>query len=238
MKLANPLYYPVAVLIGAIALVVGVRLANVPRLLMLPLAVGMTTISAALLKAREPETFGLESPELARELQAVQQQARVLVERADAFRAEATGLLTDSGQVELLGVVQYACDYTHEMPNKINQLAQRLQGANSLLSVSELEHQLRAVETRICSSSGVAQQQLNSLADSLRHNIQLARQGEDARQARLVSLSTLILDAASVLQTMQNKLRTADLTNAEEALALRSLSTEFKTAQDNVDLLT
>lgn len=238
MKLANPLYYPLGVLVGAIALVVGVRLANLPRLLMLPIAVGITTIGAAFLKAREPETFGLDNPELARELQAVQQQAGVLIERADAFRAEATQLLSDSGQVELLGLVQYACDYTHELPAKINQLAQRLQGANSLLSVPELERQLHTVEARIDSSAGVGQQQLTSLAASLRHNIQLARQGEDARQAQLVSLSTLILDAAGVLQTMQNKLRTANLTDVNEASALRSLSTEFKAAQENVDLLT
>jgi hypothetical protein len=238
MKLANPLYYPLAVLLGAIALVVGVRVANLPRLAMLPIAVGITAIGAAFLKAREPETFGLDSPELAQELQAVQQQARVLIERADTFRAEASRLLTDSGQVELLGVVQYACDYTHELPSKINNLAQRLQGSNSLFSVPELEQQLTTVEARIGSSSGVAQQQLTNLAASLRHNIQLARQGEDARQAQLVNLSTLIVDAASVLQTMQNKLRTADLTKAEDALALRSLSTEFKDAQDTVDLLT
>lgn len=237
MKLANPLYYPLAVLLGAIALVVGVRVANLPRLAMLPIAVGITTIGAAFLKAREPETFGLD-PELAQELQAVQQQARVLIERADTFGAEASRLLTNSAQVELLGVVQYACDYTHELPSKINNLAQRLQGSNSLFSVPELERQLTTVEARIGSSSGVAQQQLTNLAASLRHNIQLARQGEDARQAQLVNLSTLIVDAASVLQTMQNKLRTADLTNAEDALALRSLSNEFKAAQDNVDLLT
>ncbi|MBD2460685.1 hypothetical protein H6G89_06480 [Oscillatoria sp. FACHB-1407] len=237
MPLANPLYYPFAVLIGAIALVVGVRVVNVPRVVMVPTAIVVATVGAAVLKAREPETLGLDNPELERELQEVRQQAIALVERANLFREEATRLLTTSGQIELLATVQYACDRTAELPAKIDQLVSRMHGSDSLLSVTELQQQLQEVEAKVEHSSGAARSQLVKLEASLEHNIQLARQGQDARQAQVVSLSTLILDAAGVLQALQNRLRTADLTNVTEAMELRSLSDELRATQENVDLL-
>ena len=55
MVLANPLNYPLAVLFGVIILVLGVRVANAPSLLMLPLAAGIATAGAAVLKARQPQ---------------------------------------------------------------------------------------------------------------------------------------------------------------------------------------
>lgn len=235
MKLANPLYYPVAVLAGAIALVVGVRVAKLPSVVMLPASVAIATLGAAALKAQEPETLGL--PTLEPELIAVRQQAALVANKSSDFMSEATRLLTSVNQLELLGNVQYACDRAKELPTKIDQLIQRIQGADSLLSVTDLQQQLNEVEAKLQKSSGAAQVQLSKLADTLRRNIQLARQGQDSRQAQVTSLSTLIQDAAGVLQELQNKLRTADLTNASETMELRSLSEELKFAQENVDLL-
>lgn len=237
MKLVNPLYYPLAVLVGGIALVVGVRVAQLPSLVMLPVAAGVATAGASLLKSREPETFNLDNPELERELQAVRTAARLLAERANALRLEATKLLTDSFQVELLASVQYACDRAGELPAKIDQLARRLYGGDSLLSVSDLQQQLVNVDVQIKSSSGVAKEQLQQLYASLQRNIQLAQQGQDAREAQVVSLSTLIQDSAGVLQELQNKLRNADLNDSAQTMELRSLSDELKSFQENVDLL-
>lgn len=235
MKLVNPLYYPVAVLAGAIALVVGVRVAKLPSVVMLPSAVAIATLGAAALKAQEPE-IGLD-PALEPELIAVRQQAALVANKASDFMDEATRLLTRVNQLELLGNVQYACDRAKELPTKIDQLIKRIHGADSLLSITDLQQQLNEVEAKLQKSSGAAQVQLTKLADTLRRNIQLARQGQDSRQAQVTSLSTLIQDAAGVLQELQNKLRTADLTNASEAMELRSLSEELKFAQENVDLM-
>lgn len=237
MKLANPLDYPLAVLVGAIAFVLGVRVAQLPSAAMLPAAAAIATVGAAVRRTQEPEVLELDNPVLERELQAVHQQAQLLVDKASALRAEATRVLTDLAEMELLGAVQYTCDRTSELPNKVDQLARRLHGADSLLSVDDLQRQLSDVETRLRSSTGVAREQLQKLADSLRRNIRLARQGQDTRQAQVLSLSTLISEAAGVLQELQNQLRTADLTSAEETLKLRSLSDEFKSYQENVDLL-
>ena len=237
MKIANPLHYPLAVLCGGVFLVIGVRIAKLPSWIALPGAALIATAGGMALKAREPETLGLGNPLLEREVQSVREKVQILTAQADALKAEATRLLTDANQLELLGTVQFACDRAHELPAKIDQLARRLQGSDSLLSVADLQKQLAGVKAKLASSSGSAQEQWGKLADSLNRNIELAKQGEDARQAQIVSLSTLISDAAGVLQQLQNKLRKADLNNDSEATELKALSEEFRGFQENVELL-
>ncbi|WP_293022721.1 MULTISPECIES: hypothetical protein [unclassified Moorena] len=95
---------------------------------------------------------------------------------------------------------------------------------------------MQEVEAKKTKSSGVARQQLQQLATSLQHNITLARQGEDARQAQVIALATLITDTAGVLQQLQNRLRTSNLEDAQTVEELRSLSTELAGFQDNMAL--
>ena len=237
MKIANPLYYPLAVLGGGIFLVMGVRIAKLPSWVALPSAAMIATAGGMALKAREPENLYLGNPALAREVQSIRQKVQVLTKQADDLKAEATRLLTAANQMELLGTVQYACDRAHELPAKIDQLARRLKGSDSLLSVEDLQKQLGEANAKLASSSGAAQEQWSKLAVSLNRNIELARQGEDARQAQIVSLSTLISEAAGVLQQLQNKLRKANLSNVSEATELQTLSEEFRGFQENVELL-
>lgn len=236
MKLANPFYYPLAVLVGSIALVIGVRGLQAPKMAALPGAAAIATLTATLLKAGERQSIELE-PALEQELQSVRQQAQQLAVKATDLHTEATRLLTQVNQIDLLGTVQYTCDRVQELPAQINQLAQRLHGSDSLLSVSDLHQQLQAVKAKRAASSGVAQAALETLASSLQANIQLAQQGQDARQAQVFSLSTLLSNTAGVLQSLQNKLRTADLSNSEETLAVRSLSNELTDLQKSLDLL-
>jgi len=237
MKLANPLQYPLAVLAGGIFLVGGVRLARLPNVVAIPAAVAIAIGGAAVLQSREPDTVELTNKAINREFQQVRQQAVTLGTRADELNEEATKLLTASDQIELLGVVQYACDRTQELPQKIDQLALRMEGNDALLSVDDLEKQLKQAETKVRNSKGIAQEQWGKLANSLKRNIALAKQGEDARQAQLANLSTLIAESGGVLQQLQNKLRTADLTSSVAADELRELSDEFKGFQENVDVL-
>lgn len=237
MKFANPLYYPLPILIGAIALVFGVRVAKLPSWIMLPVAGAIATAGAAVRQGQEPETFNLDNPALARELLAVREQAKRLAEKAIDLRAEAARLLPDSLHLELLASVQFACDRATELPQKIDALAQRMQGSDSLLSPEDLRQQLVSVQTKLKTSSGMVKGQLNQLAQSLQHNIQLAQAGEDSRQAQIANLSTLILDSAGILQAMQNKLRSPNLADAQQTAELRSLSDELSIFQENVDLL-
>ncbi|MEM8807118.1 MAG: hypothetical protein AAGF01_13930 [Cyanobacteria bacterium P01_G01_bin.38] len=237
MKLANPLHYPLAVLAGGLFLVVGVRLVRLPSMVAIPGAAAIATAGATFLKTREPIAIELDNPALSKELQAVRQQAQQLTQTADLLKTEATQVLTTAHQMELLGTVQYACDRTEALPTQIDQFARRMQGKDSLLSVTDLEKQLKDAQLKIQTSSGVAQMQWQNLAHRLEQNITLAQQGEDTRQAQLAQLSTLIAEAGGVLQQLQNKLRTTDFTSAVATEELKDLSDEFKSFQESVEVL-
>ncbi|MGF1512584.1 MAG: hypothetical protein ACFB5Z_02650 [Elainellaceae cyanobacterium] len=237
MKLANPLYYPIPVLVGAVVLVVGVRVLRQPSVVVVPAAAAVATAGAMLRKGQEPESFGLNDPALESTLQSVRQQAVAVAEKSHALREEATRLLTQAEQLELLSAVQYASDRAEELPVRIDELARRMRGGKSLLSVEDLQRQRQEAERQAKSSSSVAREQWLKLVSTLSRNIQLAREGQDARQAQVVSLSTLTLEAAGVLQKLQNELRTADLTDISQANEVRALSDEFASVQENLDLL-
>lgn len=237
MKRANPLAYPLAVLAGGVFLVAGVRLIRLPSFIALPGAIAIATAGAAVLKGRKPETLGLDNPNLEKELQQARQQVMQLVEQANGLKAESVDLLTETHQVELLGIVQYACDHIQDLPDKLEQLIKRLNSKGALLSVDDLQKQLREAEQKQRTSTGVAQAQWSRLVESLQRNIELAQQGEDTREAQVVSLSTLIVDAAGILQQLQNKLRSSDLTSDRQTDELRELGLELNNMQENMDVL-
>jgi hypothetical protein len=239
MKWVNPLYSPLSVLIGCGIMILGVRFLKAPSIIVVPIALTVTTLSATVLTPKLKVKAARPTPNLAlaQELADIRQQAQILALKAEEIKGEAKQTLDDSGFVGLLGTVQYACDRTSELPAKIDRLAQRLQGEDSILSVTELQRQLQDVQHKLAHSSGVAQAQLQKLAESLRKNIQLAQEGQDARQAQVANLLTLILDSAGVLQTLQNQLRTVDLADAAQATELQHLGEELREFQENLDLL-
>jgi hypothetical protein len=237
MKLVNPLHYPLAVFLGGIVLVLGVRLGQLPNFIILPTAAAIATGGAIFLNSKRTVSLNIDNPALVQEIQSVQQQAKLLAQKAEALRTEAKQLLADSSQLELLVAIEYACDRTGELPAKIDRLVQRLQGSDSLLSVTELQQQLTEVKTKKSKSSGVARQQLERLAIGLENNLKLARQGQDARQAQVISLATLAIESAGILQQLQNRLRTANLEDNEEIQELKSQIEELKSRQESVDIL-
>ena len=237
MKLANPLAYPLAVLAGGVFLVAGVRLVRLPSFVALPGAIALATAGATVFKSRAPESLGLDNANLEKELQQARQQVTQLVEQATGLKAESVDLLTETHQVELLGIVQYACDHIQELPAKLEQLIKRLNRKGAILAVDDLQKQLREAEQKQRTSTGVAKAQWSRLVASLQRNIELAQQGEDAREAQVVSLSTLIVDAGGVLQQLQNKLRSADLSSDRQTDELRELGLELNNMQENMDVL-
>ncbi|NJM19444.1 MAG: hypothetical protein HC907_12435 [Richelia sp. SM1_7_0] len=237
MKLANPLHFPIAILAGGITLVIGVRLAQFPSTIMLPIAAGIAYSGAVYLKSRQPESFNLDNPELERELQAVRASAVALASKANDLKSEAAKLLTDSFQIELLAAVLSSCNRAEELPKNIDNLARYLQGSDSLQSVSELRDRLAEVQRKISVSSGLAKQHLSQLEASIKRNIKLAQEGQDTRVAQIVSLSTQIQDFAGVLQKMQNKLRTTDLSDPNQLEELQVVADELSSLRDNVYLL-
>jgi hypothetical protein len=236
MKLANPLNYPVAVLIAGIALFLGVRVVNLSSKIVLPTTVLMAFVGSAIL-AKDNSQIDLENKLLEKELKSVQQEANLLVNKAEELRLEAKKLLHDSWQIDLLTAVEYACDRTLELPKKIEALSNKISGGDSLLSVEELEKKLLDIRKKKKSAQGIARTQLEKIEASLQRNINLAKQGESARQAQVFSLTNLITDSAGILQQLQNKFRTADLTNSAELKDIQILSEELSTMQENNYLL-
>ncbi|EAW38486.1 hypothetical protein L8106_06784 [Lyngbya sp. PCC 8106] len=156
------------------------------------------------------------------------------------MRQEANKLMNKTSfNIDVLVAVQDICDRTIELPQKIDKIAERLPEQESLLSVNELEKQLLEVKSKIRSSPGMTRQNLErfKLAASLEQNMALAQAGQDTREAKIISLSTSIQNSAGVLQKLQNKLRTADLSNSKDLQELRSLSNELNDYQANLDIL-
>ena len=237
MKLANPLYYPISVLAGAIALVIGVRVLQLPNVVIVPSAVAIATLGAAIRKGQEPEFLGLDDPQLEQQINSIRNQASTLATRAHGLREEAARLLTGADQMDLLSTVQYACDRAEELPRNIEHLAKRMRGNESLLAPRELQRQLNDAQAQALSSTGVAKDQWEKLASTLEWNLNLSQEGKDARQAQVVSLSTMIVQSAGVLQQLQNRLRTADLSDRTQSDEVRSLSNTFNSVQENLSFL-
>ena len=237
MKIANPLNYPLAVLVSAVFLVVGVRMKNISIAIMLPAAAAIAIGGATVLQAQsERQIYGLDRLKI-REIQAIKQQAQSIAEKAEILRAESEKNLTESTQIQLLTAVQYGCNLALELPEKIERLANRLHGSDSLLSQNEVQKQLTEVRAKLTNSSGAARQKLTELTASLENNLKLAREGRDAREAQITALSTLVSNSAGILQQLQNQLRTSNLNNSERIEELLLLSDELKSIQENVDLL-
>ena len=237
MKLANPLYYPIAVLAGGLFLVAGVRFFRLPNVVVLPAAIAIATGGAAVIKSREPDAQKIAQQQIQRELQILYTSAKHLAKTAEILRQEANQLLSSSFEMDFLVAVQGASQRAIELPSKIDELGRRINGANSLLSVSDLQQQLREVETKRSSSSGIARQHLDRLINSLQRNIQLAREGQNARNAQITSLHTLIQDSSGVLQKIQNTLRTADLADSQQIRELQAYTDELTSLQDNFAFL-
>ncbi len=238
MKLANPLYYPIAVLAGGVILVAGVRFFGLSNVIALPASVVVATAGAAVMKSREPDAEKIAQQQIQRELEILRSSAKILAEKAQTLNEEANKLLSSgSYQLDLLVAVQEACQRAIELPIKIDELGRRIHGANSLLSIKDLQQQLQEVENKRSSSSGIARQNLEQLINSLQRNIVLATEGENARAAQITSLYTLIQDSAGVLQQIQNQLRTADLTDSEQIMELQASTDELTSLQDNFAFL-
>lgn len=238
-RLANPLQYPLVVLVAGLVLVMGVRVVGLPNYVIIPVAGAIAAGGASLRKSQLPEPLLIDNPALAKELEMVRKTAQDVAEKAEVLREEANRVLTSTSlQLDLLTQVQYACDRAKELPNQIDSLSRKFQGSNSLLSVSELEQQLADIQNKLSQSSRASRQQLESLQASVQRNIKLAQQGEDARQAQVISLNTSIQNLAGVLQQLQNKLRNADLGDDQAVNELQNLSEELNSLQENVDILT
>lgn len=236
MKFTNPLHYPVAVLIGSIVLFIGARFIQLPNIIILPVAIGIIIAGAIYFHQREVKALNVENRELEREIKTVNNSALILASQAKEVRLEATKVLTDVFQVDLLATLQISCSQVIEAPNKIDTFLRCLQNSKSLLSVQDLQQQLSEVERKIL-STGSTKRHLSELAESLRRNIKLAKEGRDTRLVQVYSISTQIQNSAGILQQIQNLLVSLNTSDYQKNQELQSLVNQLTNSQENLDLL-
>jgi len=240
MKIVNPINYPLAILIAGISLFLGVKIVKLSNFIILPSSIVIAVIGSTFLAHNNQQNnsnIDLDNKALETELNQAKKEAQLLVNKAENLRLEAKKLLHDSWQMDLLTAVEYSCDRTLELPQKIEDLSRKLSGGDSLLSVEELQEKLANIKKRKKSADGVALEKLQQIELSLIRNITLAKEGQSAREAQVFSLTNIITESAGILQQLQNKLRTADLTNSQELNALQVLSQELVILQENAYLL-
>lgn len=240
LKGVNPLDYPLAMLLGGLVLVLGVRGLQLPSVVILPVAGGVAGAGAIVRRSQEPEQLNLGDPALESHLQTVLAQAANLVTQAEQLRQEAGDRLTEAHQLDLLVAVQLVCDQAQDLPQKIKDMARKLRKKDTLVSIKTLEQQLKQAQAQRQQCSGDAQKQWQKLIQSLQRNIELAQQGDDVRQAQVISLSNLILETLEVLQQLQLQLHQSNLssTHATNTAHLSALSETLTQCQKNLDLLT
>ncbi len=192
--LANPFYYPFAVLVGGIILITGTRFLSLPQFIILPTSIAVTTVGASVLKTKEEQ---LATQKLRQDLTNLKKSAQTLVSQAESLKQEAhTILSTDNFDINLLVDIQQVCDNACLLPVKIEQLSQKLSTNQALLSIEELQQQLAEVKLKLSSSSEVEKEHLERLSQQLEKNIQLAQTGKDTRQAQIINLQLLIQETA------------------------------------------
>lgn len=237
MKIVNPLNYPLAILCACLCLIFGARIVKISPWLVVPITISFSFISAGYLAQKEPVKIELNNPILEKELNNAKIQAELLINKAENLRLEAQKLLQNSSEMDLLTAVEYTCQRTLELPDKINKLTEKLAGGDSILSSQELNQQLEQVKIQQKNSKGRALIQLQQLENTLQNNLQLVREGQDAREAQVFSIVTIITEFAGVLQQLQNKLRSANLDNSEEIQELKDLNNELNNFQKSMDVL-
>jgi len=75
LKVANPLHYPLAVLAGGVVLFLGVRVARLPSLVVIPAAIAVAGVGTVIRHQQEPALPPGVSPRLEQALRQTRQQA-------------------------------------------------------------------------------------------------------------------------------------------------------------------
>lgn len=238
VKLANPIYYPIAIFVGGVVLVVSIRVISLSNYIALPLAITITTLSASVLNSTQFNPQKSLKQQLQLELENAQSSSKYLAEKAEELRKDADVLLTQhSFQMESLIAIQETCDRAVEISAKIDPFLQHLTQSSHRLSLPKLQQQLREVQRRMKLSANIEHQQLEKLAETLQRHIHLAKQEKINKNVLLFTLSTTLQDSAGRLQQLSSKLQNSNLETLEELQDIHSFILNINRCQDNVEIL-
>lgn len=236
LKLANPIYYPIAVALGGITLVLGVRLLRVPNPIIIPSAVGVTLLGSSFLKSQELDAEGQLQKTLEQDLNAMETFSETLGIQSEQVRQEVSQKLAQESQhLDTLVKVQEVCDRFSQFPTKIRNLTQKMIQKKSLLSWEELSQKKTEVDEQITLSSGESRQQLEQLSATLADNLAQVKQGLDSRQSQVIYLNTLLQTSAGNLQELYNNLHNYSGNNAEKIEQINQTLLKIEDQQNKLE---
>lgn len=239
VKLTNPFDYPLAILVGGIVLVAGVRFLKTPNLVILPTAAIVATATAVYCKSREPDPEKSARREVEKELTSLKASGQSLAEKAEAVRRETGQLLgQEADYLELLVRIEEACSSMADIPHRLEELERRLPRSAAVLSLAKLEADLDSARARLTNSTGIARQQAGELVESLERNLELVRTSGSVNLAKLLNLRVMIENTAGILQELQNKIRLSSRPDRERVREVEELCDRLRGARSNLDILT
>lgn len=237
--LVNPLDDPGAVAAAGVLLVALNRLTalGLPLSVLIAVVVGVGLAQLRSRHSRRGER--LRDSRVAAGIEAALHRASQLALQAELLSSEAVARFQDASHLEPLGVVQLCCERLRGLPERIAQRRPLLEsGGGILLSVDDLQRRLdRAREELRRESSATLKRERQRLVDQLQRNLEAARSGMDAREARLLALSTRLEQIDGGLRHLQRQVDaqwpSSEATDAAVAGAIAPLDE----ALDQIDRL-
>ncbi|MFM7314357.1 MAG: hypothetical protein ACKO0M_14540 [Cyanobium sp.] len=201
----NPLDDPLAVAAAAVLLVLLTRAAALGLPPALLIAVSVAFALTGLRGRRLSRGATLRDRRVSASIEGALQRASQLAGQADLVRAGAIARFLDPGHLESLGLVQLCCDRLRGLPERITQRRALLEsGGGILLSVEDLESRLERERAELRrEASTTLRRERQRLVDQLSRNLDAARFGMDAREARLLALSTRLEEIDGGLRHLQ-----------------------------------
>lgn len=189
---ANPLDDPAAVALGGVVLVLLARLTALGLPLALAAGVVTTGVLALLRSQHRRRGERLRDRRVSASIDGALQRVSALASQAELVSAGALARFQDPAHLEPLGLVQLCCERLRGLPQRIRERRPLLEsGGGILLSAEDLEMRLRREQEALRHErSATLRRERQRLVDQLSRNLDAARFGMDAREARLLALST------------------------------------------------
>lgn len=208
---ANPLDEPAAVALGGVVLVLLARLTPLELPLALAVAVATAVLLAvllALLRGQHRRSGErLRDRRVSASIDGALQRVNALAGQAELVSAGALARFQDPAHLEPLALVQLCCERLRGLPQRIGERRPLLEsGGGILLSAEDLELRLaREQEALRRERSGTLRRERQRLVDQLSRNLDAARFGMDAREARLLALATRLEQIEGGLRQLQQQ---------------------------------
>jgi len=204
---ANPLDDPLAVAAAGLLLVLLAQLTPLGLPLALPLAAAAAWGLAGWRRHQGRPGERLRDRRVRASIDTALQRAAQLAIQAQLVNDQALARFQDPGHLEPLGLVQLCCDRLRALPERIEQRSALLEsGGGILLPEADLQARLQREQQELKrESSATLRRERQRLVDQLSRNLEAARFGMDAREARLLALSTRLEQIDGGLRHLQHQ---------------------------------